>query len=114
MKKLFNSLFLSAVTLVAACTPAEVEVADSISVPYWEMSAPAEGSSVTIEVVATNQLWTASSDADWCTVEKGDGTVTLTITENTAGERAATRRPGCLPGHGPHIHWKRKSPEMRR
>ena len=85
MKRFLNLLLVAALTFVTACT-APAEVADSISVPDLDMYASADGSTVTISVTASNKLWTAESDADWCVVEQGESNITLTIEKNTATE----------------------------
>jgi Leucine-rich repeat (LRR) protein len=41
--------------------------------------------------VTCNTAWSATSSADWCSLEKGDGTITVAVTENTAtAPRTAT------------------------
>lgn len=86
MKRFLNLLLVALLTFVTACNNIPAEVADSISVPDLDMYASADGSSVSISVTASNKLWTAESDADWCVVEQGEDCVTLTIEKNTADE----------------------------
>ena len=96
MKRFLNLLVVVALTFVTACSTTPAEVADSISVPDLDMYASADGSTVTISVTASNKLWTAESDADWCVVEQGVSSITLTIDKNTTTEeRMATITLSC-------------------
>ncbi|MBO5759052.1 MAG: endonuclease/exonuclease/phosphatase family protein [Rikenellaceae bacterium] len=95
MKRFLNLLVVVALTFVTACNTTPAEIADSISVPDLDMFASADGSTVTISVTASNKLWTAESDADWCVVEQGEGSITLNIEKNTAEERTATITLTC-------------------
>ena len=95
MKRFLNLLVVVALTFVTACNTTPAEIADSISVPDLDMYASADGSTVTINVTASNKLWTAESDADWCVVEQGEGSITLNIEKNTAEERTATITLTC-------------------
>lgn len=89
MKKLLNFMLVACVALVAACTPTTPE-GDSISVSTFEVTTPAATSTIIVGVTANRPDWNATSDAEWCVVEKGANQMTITVEENTGEMRTAT------------------------
>ena len=87
MKKLLNLLLAACVALAAACTPAVEE--DSISVSTFEVTTPSAASTIIVGVTANRTDWKATTDAEWCLVNKGANQITINVEENTSDERTA-------------------------
>ena len=97
MQKLFNFLMMACAALMVACAPevAEPEEKDQISVSEMEVTATADASEINIAVEASSDDWTVESDSEWCQAVKADKTLTLSLEENTSGERIATVTLTC-------------------
>ena len=72
-----------------------VIIEDEISVSTLKVTTPSSATTVIVGVNASSEDWSAKSDADWCGVEVGDNTITITTAENTSVERTATVTLTC-------------------
>lgn len=66
-----------------------VIIEDEISVSTLKVTTPSSASTVIVGVNASSDDWSAKSNTDWCGVEVGDNTITITTAENTSVERTA-------------------------
>ena len=72
-----------------------VIIEDEISVSTLKVTTPSSASTVIVGVNASSDDWSAKSNTDWCGVEVGDNTITITTAENTSVERTATVTLTC-------------------
>lgn len=72
-----------------------VIIEDEISVSTLKVTTPSSASTVIVGVNASSDDWSAKSNTDWCGVEVGDNTITITTAENTSVERTATVNLTC-------------------
>lgn len=77
----FNQATEKLVVRQTALTPATVQLDPAQAIAF-----PASGGTRTVSVVTNQESWSIASDQKWCTVKQGDGSFTVTVTENTSTE----------------------------